>query len=507
MTLLVTDMIRLGAERHGGRVAVRFGAQELTFAQVDALSGRIAALLARDAAPGTAIGLLTNNGLFSVALDFACVKARLIRVPLNPRLSPVEHTQMLCDTGVRRLIHSDELADCAGALAAGIPGLAITALTDLVAEAADHDDRFVLVPHPDDGVLALYTSGTSGRLKAVLHSQASYAAITRNVLDNLMDPRPGDMMLHAASLIHASGTLVLPFWIRGGTAAILPGFVPAEYLDAVARWRPTALMLVPTMLAMLMDAPMFDVDRFDSVDMILYGASPMPRPLIDRALALFGPRFVQFFGQTEAPLAITVLTREDHLDPALRASCGRPARDCVVCIVDRDGVDQPAGQEGEVIVRAPFRMVGYHGLDALTADTLRTDGWLRTRDIGFLDTRGYLTLVDRASDMIVSGGYNVYPKEVEDALLTHAAVAEAIVVGIPSETWGEAVAAFVVLRDGAGQTRVDPADLIAHCRTRLAGYKIPRRIAVIDAIPKSAVGKPLRRVIRDPFWAGLARRI
>lgn len=503
MKLLATDIIRLGADRHADRIAVRFGTEALTFAEVDALSGRIASRLAAEAVPGTPVGLLTNNGLFSVPLDFACLKARLIRVPLNARLSLAEQVQMLDGIGVARLIHSDDLADRAAALAAALPALTVTPLSALVDAAAGDDDRFVLAPQPDDIVLALYTSGTSGRLKAALHSQASFAAIVLNILGNLVDPRAGDTLLHAASLIHASGTLVLPFWLRGGTAVILPGFVPADYLAAIERWRPTALMLVPTMLAMLLDAAEFSADRLHSVDTILYGASPMPRPLIERGLTVLGPRFVQFFGQTEAPLAIAVLTREDHLDPSRRASCGRPARDCSVRIVDEAGQDLPVGSEGEVIVRAPFRMVGYHEAEALNAETLLPDGWLRTRDIGRLDEAGYLTLVDRASDMIVSGGYNVYPKEVEDALLTHPSVAEAVVVGVPDARWGEAVAAFVVLRAASEDT----ATLIEHCRTRLAGYKVPKRIETIADVPKSAVGKPLRRAIRDPFWVGHEKRI
>lgn len=503
MTLLATEMIAFGAARYGKRVAVRFGDDALTYQEVDALSGRMAATLADDIAPCAPVGLLTNNGLCSVPLDFACLKARLMRVPLNARLSAVEQVLMLKGIGVRRLVYSDDLVERAHALAEALPGLVIIALSDLVEASVGGDERFVRAPQADDHVLALYTSGTSGQLKAALHSQASFAAIALNVLGNLLDPRPGDTMLHAASLIHASGTLVLPLWMRGGTAAILPGFAPDAYFEAAERWRPTMVMLVPTMLAMLLDAPSFTPERLESIETILYGASPMPRPLIERGLALLGPRFVQFFGQTEAPLAITVLTREDHLDPTLSGACGRPARECELRIVDEDGVDVPVGDEGEVIVRAPYQMVGYHDADALNAATKLPDGWLRTRDIGRLDARGYLTLVDRASDMIVSGGYNVYPKEVEDALLMHLAVAEAIVIGVPSDAWGEAVAAFVVPRRDAP----DPDALIAHCRTLLAGYKVPKQVTIIAEVPKSAVGKPLRRAIRDPFWVGRDRRI
>jgi acyl-CoA synthetase (AMP-forming)/AMP-acid ligase II len=351
---------------------------------------------------------------------------------------------------------------------------------------------------PDDPVLAVFTSGTTGRLKAVVHSQASWSAVALNILGNLVDPRPGDAMLHAASLFHASGTLLLPYWLRGGAAAVLPAFEPAGYIDAIERWRPTALMLVPTMLGMLLDDPSFDPARFASVDTILYGASPMPRPLIERALAALGPRFVQFYGQTEAPLAIAALGKEDHLDTRRLGACGRPARDVEL------RVDAPLGQPGEVLLRAPFRMVGYHDEPELNAETITPDGWLRTRDVGRFDEDGYLTLVDRTSDMIVTGGYNVYPKEVEDTLLTHPAVRDAVVIGVPDPKWGEAVLAFVVLRSGA---TAEPEALRFHCQERLARYKSPKEVRFLDAVPTSAVGKPLRRALRDPFWAGLDRRV
>lgn len=508
--MLVTDIIRLGAERHGPRTAVRFGDTQATFTQptftqVDRLSGAIAAELARILPPGGRIGLLTANAASSIAIDFACAKARLVRVPLNARLSAAEHRVMLARMDVPLLLHAPGLADRAAELAAGIEGLVVQDADDLAASAAPHrDGDFVLAPDPDDIVAAIYTSGTSGTLKAVLHSQRTYAAVAMNVLGNLVDPRAGDAMLHAASLIHASGTFVLPFWLRGAAADVLPGFDPASFIDAIERWRPTALMLVPTMLAMLMDDPGFVPEKFGSVDTILYGASPMPRPLIERALAAMGPRFVQFYGQTEAPLAIASLTREDHLDPARLLACGRTARDCEIRIVGEDGADVATGAEGEIALRAPFRMVGYHDDDALNAETFLPGGWMRTRDVGRMSPDGYLTLVDRTSDMIVSGGYNVYPKEVEDALLAHADVAEAVVVGLPDTRWGEAVTGFVVLRPGAP---VDPAALIAHCRTLVAAYKAPKSIRFIDAVPKSAVGKPLRRAIRDPFWVGHERRI
>ncbi len=495
--MLLTDIIRAGVTRYGGNVAVRFDDAALSFAEVDALSSGIAVRLADRLAPRSMIGILAGNGLLSLPLEFACIKARLVRVPLNPRLSAAEHATMIARAEVGLLVYSADQAERAQALGALLPDLDLIPLEQLAVDPAGAD-RALPAPAADDPVLAVFTSGTTGRLKAVVHSQASYAAVVLNVLGNLVDPRPGDAMLHAASLFHASGTLLLPYWLRGGAAVVLPGFEPGGYIAAIERWRPTALMLVPTMLGMLLDHPAFDAARFASVDTILYGASPMPRPLIERALALLGPRFVQFYGQTEAPLAIAALGKEDHLDPRRLGCCGRASRDVELRI------DAPAGEPGEVLLRAPFQMTGYYDEPALNAETITADGWLRTRDIGRLDADGYLALVDRTSDMIVSGGYNVYPKEVEDTLLTHPAVRDAVVIGVPDAKWGEAVLAFVVLRAGVS---AEAEALRAHCQARLARYKSPKEVRFLDAVPMSAVGKPLRRALRDPFWAGQERKV
>ena len=495
--MILDDLIRLGAELHAPRIAVRFGPATLSFAECDALASGMGLRLVAALPCCAPVGILANNGLLSLPLDFACAKAGLVRVPLNARLSASEHATMLRRLEASLLIHSPDLAGRAAALAADLPGLETLAL-DALAHGAAAERGGLPKPRADDPVLALFTSGTTGRLKAVVHSQASYGAVARNVLGNLVDPRPGDAMLHAASLFHASGTLLVPFWLRGGAALVLPGFEPGGFLRAVEEGRPTTLMLVPTMLAMLLDHPAFDPAAFASVATILYGASPMPRPLIERALAALGPRFVQFYGQTEAPLAIAALAKEDHLDPRRLSSCGRSASEADV------RVDAPSGQEGEVLVRAPFAMVGYRDEPELTAETMTPDGWLRTRDVGRVDADGFLTLVDRASDMIVTGGYNVYPKEVEDALASHPAVQDALVVGVPDAKWGEAVLAFVVPRPGAV---AEQATLVEHCRALLAGYKLPKQVRFIDALPLSAVGKPLRRALREPFWEGHERRV
>jgi acyl-CoA synthetase (AMP-forming)/AMP-acid ligase II len=325
-------------------------------------------------------------------------------------------------------------------------------------------------------------------------------------------------MLHAAPLIHASGTFVLPFWLRGGSAAVLPGFEPGAWLDALVRHRVTHTNLVPTMLQMLLESGA-TAEHGASLRSVIYGASPMPRPTIEAAMELWGPIFTQYYGQTEAPLAITVLRAEDHVgaDAPLSAA-GRPAVDAQVRLVDADGDDVPVGEAGEIAVRAPFTMAGYlNAPDSSNEDRGaatwlsgdgrgghgrgghgRADGWLRTRDVGRFDDAGLLHLIDRTSDMIITGGYNVYPREVEDALLSHPSVAEAAVVGAPDPTWVESVVAFVVARPGA---QLDRDALASHVRARIAGYKVPKRIEVVESVPKSAVGKILRRELRDRLRA------
>lgn len=513
--MLTVELIRRGARQFRDRTAVVCGNDALTFADVDELSNRMAHVLADTCglAPHAMIGVLLNNGLYSIPLDFASTKAGLNRVPLNARLSVAEHVHMLNETETRLLVYGSDLARRAAELAAQVPGL-----RTLGVDTGADDDLLTLgrtapatdpntPAAPDDIILTIFTSGTTGRLKAAQHTQATYAACCANILANLLAIGPDDVMLHAASLFHASGTFILPFWIRGATSAVLTRFDPAEFLDSIARWRVTTINLVPTMLAMLFAHPAIERADTSSLRTVIYGASPMPLPLIQRGLALWGPVFMQYYGQTEAPLCITTLRKEDHTGPdaeRLLLSAGQPSVDVELRVVDPHGRDVPAGEIGEVILRAPFRMRGYFNAPDLNDATLLPDGWLRTRDIGRFDERGYLYLVDRASDMIISGGYNVYPREVEDVLLSHPAVQECAVVGAPDDVWVEAVTAFVALKPGASATE---DELIAYARARLAAYKTPKSVRFTDTLPKSAVGKVLRRAVRDPLWVGRERPI
>jgi acyl-CoA synthetase (AMP-forming)/AMP-acid ligase II len=495
------ELIERGARQNAGRIAVAFGEEQWTFARVNGLANQFAHAFGRlGAVPHTRVALLVNNGPWSVPLDFGCVKAGINRVPLNARLSAAEQIRMLQDAKCETLIFGPDLAERAGDLKSALPQLRCHGLGARVADAEDFlalaatqpTDAPSVTVQPDDIVLTLYTSGTTGVLKAAQHTQRSFAAICRNILLNLLPVGPGDSMLHAASLIHASGTFVLPFWLRGGKTVILPGFVPGPFLEAIERYGATAINVVPTMLQMLLEHPDLDRHDFSSLKAIIYGASPMPRTVIDRAIAKFGQqRFWQYYGQTEAPLCLTVLRPEDHRDDLLGA-CGRPALDVEIRLVDNTGAPVPQGEVGEIVVRGPMTVAGYFNAPALTAETF-TDGWVHTRDVGLFDAHGFLHLRDRTSDMIISGGYNVYPREVEDVLLTHPAVLECAVVGAPDEKWVEAVTAFVVARPHAS---VSDVELIAHVAATLASYKKPHRIVFTTDIPKTAVGKLDRKVLR-----------
>ncbi|WP_182360353.1 AMP-binding protein [Tomitella gaofuii] len=497
------EFVRRGVAEHGDGAAVRFGDRTLSFQQVDDLSNRIGAAFGEAGLrKGEHVGLLYGNSLWTVPVDFATMKCGLVRVPMNPRLATDEQARMLDEADVSVIVHDAPSAARASELLARMPGLRTLGLDCLPADGAGCDVldiRFAAAGEPrvdiapDDPMLLLYTSGTTGTLKAVVHTHATYGAIADNILANLLDPGPDSVMLHAASLIHASGTFVLPYFARGGMAAVLPGFEPRGFVDAIARTRATEVNLVPTMLAMLLNSGAAEGADLSSLRTVIYGASPMPRPVLERGMEVFGPIFCQYYGQTEAPLAITVLTKDDHRNAGLWGSCGRPSSDVRLRIADESDIPVPTGEIGEMQVQAPFVMQGYYDADGLNAQMRTSDGWLRTRDMARSDEDGYVYLVDRSSDMIITGGYNVYPREVEDALLRHPAVAECAVVGAPDATWVEAVTAFVVLVPGAEATEAELQRLV---REHLAGYKVPKSVRFVDAIPKSAVGKLLRRELR-----------
>ena len=308
---------------------MQHGDHSLSFRAADRLASRMAnSLIAAGVRPQDRVALLVDNGLHSIPLDFACLKARAVRVPLNSRLAEAEHRAMLAQTSPRLMVTSAALADRAHALAQLVGGCAVLTLggggaDDLLALAERASEADPMLPSPpDDVVLALFTSGTTGTLKAAQHTQASYAAVCANILANLVSPSRNDAMIHAASLIHASGTFVLPFWLRGGRSVVLDRFDPQTFLVDARESGATHANLVPTMLQMLLEAG--DTD-FGPLRSVVYGASPMPRPTMERALERWGPVFTQYYGQTEAPLALAVLRAPPPRQPWRRSAHPAPS--------------------------------------------------------------------------------------------------------------------------------------------------------------------------------------
>ena len=503
MTTTYLELINRGAKTYPDRTAIVYRDQSFTFREVDELSSRLAnAMNAVGIKQGDCIALLINNGAYSVPVDFACVKTGINRVPLNSRLSVSEHTKMLRETGARKILFGADLADHAAALKAELPELECLGLESRLDDGIDLAEAArsqsceppEITVQGDDAVATLFTSGTTGALKAAQHTQASYAAICKNVLMNVISVEHNDAMLHAASLIHPSGVFVLPFWLRGARTVIMDSFDPTKYLELIAKERITAINLVPTMLQMLLGHPEFENTNVAALRHVIYGASPMPRPVIEKAMSIWGQeRFWQYYGQTECPLGMSVLRPEDHRGDLL-GSCGRPCVDVEVRLVDEAGNDVPQGHPGEILVRAPIMMKGYYNAPELNAETFTEDGWLRTRDVAVFDTRGFLHMKDRTSDMIITGGYNVYPREVEDVLMEHPAIAECSVVGTKDDKWVEAVTAAIALKPGS---QVTEAELIEFIGDQLASYKKPRKFVFIDTIPKTTVGKLNRKALRD----------
>jgi len=321
------------------------------------------------------------------------------------------------------------------------------------------------------------------------------------------DSSGSGLAAYVAPITHAAGGQILANMLSGRSNLLLTKFEPSDFLRVVEEYKVTDVLLVPTMINMLLECPDIKTRDLSSLTKIVYGTAPMAPERIKQALAIFGPVLSQGYGQTDSTAIISTLGLEDHLvvnDPALAprlTSAGRPSFEVDLRIVDEDGGDVPVGDIGEIIVRGDMVMKGYWNAPELTAETIK-DGWLYPRDMGRIDEDGYLYLVDRKSDMIISGGFNVYPAEVENALMEHPAVFEVAVVGVPDDKWGEAVKAVVVTK-----ADVSEEQLIAHCSERLARFKAPRSVDFVDALPKSAVGKTLRRVIREKYWEGMSRRI
>ena len=465
------------------------------------------------------IAVVAKNRAEILLLLIAALKGGPVIVPVNNRLSANEMGWIIEDAGCKAVIAETEFAQALGdriparvpmsarwSLDAPLPGWA-----DFADWLEQQSERSVEPPaRTDTAYLQVYTSGTTGRPKGVVLTEQNCLGQQLGLMACVdIGFQPAEQIYQALPLFHVGGIFV-SLWAmyRGATLLLRRDFLAGATEQLLASGRVAHAALVPAMLKASVALPAGKGHDYSSLRSIIYGASPISAPTLRSAAARYGCGFVQIYGMTETHSVISMLHAEDHRRALadetsnLLASAGRPVAGVDLRIVDGAGASLPAGRSGEICVRAPQVMAGYWGCEDATREVLR-DGYLWTGDAGYLDTEGYLHIVDRLKDIIVSGGENIAPREVEDVLLSHPDVADAAVIGVPDERWGESVKALIVCR----KEMIDEGEIIAHCRRHLSGFKVPKSVGLVDLIPRNGAGKIQKNLLREPFWREQARRV
>lgn len=483
----VGSLIRRAAMHYKDAPCLVEDTRIVTFRDFDRLTDQLGnALLATGLRPGDRVGVLLPNGIDCLVAYYALAKSGLVRVSLNTRETPDNHAYKLADSGSRAVICGDEEI-VPETLDFVFRPDEIAEMTSTGAQTPCAVDRDLEAPYRLG-----YTGGTTGKPKGVtLTMRGETAELSAFLTDLMPDMRQGDTFLHAAPIAHASGAFFLPALVRGVRSLVMKKFDPASFIALAEAEQASMTFLVPTMLAMIMEQP-----TCESADLrlrrIAYGASPIAETLLRKGEARFGKVFAQTYGQAESPMVITCLKPDEH-DRV--GSCGRPFTTVEAGIVDDDDNFLAPGEIGEIVCRGTQLMAYYWNRPEATAEAFR-NGWLHTGDIGRMDEDGFFYILDRKNDMLISGGYNVYPREVEDVLLAYDGVVEAAVVGLPDEKWGDRVIAVIAGRDG-----IDGDAVLAFVKTKLANYKHPKSIEIWSELPKSGANKILRREIRDTIAA------
>jgi long-chain acyl-CoA synthetase len=514
VTPTLAGLVREHAATIGDHPAFTFEDRVLTYRDLDERSSRVAqGLRAAGLGAGDRVAVLDRNGLELFELLFGAAKIGAVLVAVNWRLAPAEMAYVVRDAGTRLLVVGTEFTDIVDEVAGDVS----TVLVAGAAAGLDSWDAWVdrhpaedpgAGAGPDDVAMQFYTSGTTGLPKGAMLTNANVFALV-SVVSELLGMDADSVSLVAMPLFHVAGAGWAVFGLANGAHNVMLRDVDLPLiLESIPRFGITHAVFVPAVLQFLLTVPGIDEVDFSSLEMIVYGASPISEDVLVRSIERFGTSFVQCYGLTETNGAVVVLPPEDHDPTGSRAhrlrSAGVALPGVELRVVDAAGADVPTGSVGEVWIRSPSNMSGYWNRPDETAAALDSEGWFRSGDAGSLDEDGYLYISDRVKDMIISGGENVYPAEVEHVLMAHPAVADVGVIGVPDDRWGEAVKAIVVRAPGSDP---EPDELISWCRGRLAHYKCPTSIDWAELLPRNPSGKILKRELREPYWQGQDRKI
>lgn len=512
----VPEILRWRARQHPELCALRHRGRERSYAELDRGASRAAnALLGCDLQPGERVCFLDKTHDDAVEALFAIGKAGGVFTPVNWRLAPPEIAYVVNDARAPVLLAGEEYRAVVEEIRPQLehvrhvrffgdgddPADSYSAWRD----ASGDDDPRCDTPEAET-VWQLYTSGTTGHPKGAELTHGNLLTAMASAVQGFGGFRPGEVALVSAPFYHIGGAGYALSGAMGGLTLVLTReFVPSEILKLIGEHRINYTFWVPAMMLFLLQHPECGNADFSSLKAILYGASPIPEGLLKRAIETFGCEFIQAYGLTETTGAITLLPGSEHVpgSPRLR-SCGKPVFGEQVRVVDEAGREAPPGTVGEIQMRGALVMKGYWGRSEDTAQAIGADGWFRSGDAGYFDEDGFLYIHDRVKDMVVSGGENIYPAEVESVLFAHPGVADVAVIGVPDERWGESVKAVVVCAEGASPSE---KELLDYCEGKLAGYKRPRSVDFVDSLPRNPTGKLLKRELREPYWAGKERRV
>lgn len=519
--MLTHQLIHFFARSFADELMVSEQGRSFSFATGNAYINRIINLLhAKGLSAGDRVAILGENSADHIMLLFAAGQLGIVMVPLNFRLAVDELEYIIKDAQVSLMLVTDpDSLDKAEKLATRIDGMEIYTNFESGAfnwiDALERSDEAPKCAagslHPDNTLLQLYTSGTTGLPKGVMLSHKNLFSLSLHNSAGMMNrPGLGSRDLIIAPMFHVGGlaTAVIALLVGGGVV-LHRAFDPDAVVDALERDGITAVFMVPAMIQALVHG-VSDIRQrdFSRLKCITYGAAPITENLLREAIEVFDCEFVQYFGQTETCGGVSSLTWRDHQialsgRPELLLSCGRSMAGVQIRVCDRQGNELPSGETGEFVVKSDSNMSSYWKLPQATRETLQ-DGWIHTGDAGYLDQDGYAFLRDRLKDMVITGGENVYPAEVEKVLGGHPSILEVAVIGVPDEKYGEALLAIAALKRGASLTQ---DELLEFSRVKIAAYKIPRQLKIVDALPRNASGKILKTALREPYWAGKGRHI